>query len=165
MAAIDKASKLLDDMLEPGEELLGAVQALSLGTMKSATGISALSGGLGLLGSLALQRIGDKDAASDPDVDPALQIDFLPYTAGLIAFSDRRLFLTPASARKSELRRAWPLDDVSAHYEDRGKLSTAVRTYIITVSDGEWFVCEVQHGLWKKKSAEDFSENLARALS
>lgn len=162
MGAIDKARQHLADRLEPGEEVIDAVQVMTPGSMKSFA-TAGVAGILGLVGSMALQSLGGRRVPMSDDLDEAKRIDLRSVSLGQFAFSNRRVFLVPASTKKAEIIEL-PLAGTSVGWEEKGKVSLRVRHYLVSAADGRWFLAEVQAGLWKKSNAAEFTDRLAAAI-
>lgn len=163
MSALDKARKHLADRLEPGEELIDAVQIMTPGSMKSFA-TAGVAGVVGLVGSMVFESLSGRRAPGPNELDDAKRVDLRDVNLGQFAFSDRRLFLVPASPKKSEQIVEMPLAGTSVGWEEKGKVSLRVRHYLVNAADGRWFIGEVQAGLWKKGGAAEFSDRLAAAL-
>jgi hypothetical protein len=160
MAQTDQARKRLADRLEPGEDVVGAIQFMKPGgaAMFAAGGFGGVAG---VLGGEAFTRLGRAKTASTEELDPQKQIDLKKAPLGILAFTGSRLFLLPGKLDVVE----FPLAETEVSYGDKGRLSWKARTFLVEGPGGRWFAGEAQL-LWPRgEGVERFCHELDGALS
>jgi len=164
MAAIDKMRERLAPLLVPGEAVRDRRQIMTPGTTRQMASSTA-AGTSGLLGSVGIGALAGSSTTETDHLDPGRRIDLAPVHLGFLAFSDRRLFLVPASPKELDRRYELALQGMQVTTTDRGKLTVAARDLLAVAADGTWFLAEMPTGLGRAKKVDRVLDGLRQAIA